>query len=251
MKESYKYENGKVKIIDYDFDDNRKIIEKEYQDNIEDILDLENEIEYIEFNKYSAFDEIKSSENDLKEVRSNKRKTALICIIIPNLISYIINYINIDFGLNIFNNAIENIITENEILIFIFSSTLIYYSYKMVNYSLKERNIRRLLEAININIEMLEELLTERKNKLKVLNDLKEKNNEKEINDNKNINIDYKEKLKKLREELIILVEIAARYDEFLKYYNNNCLEEYLSEEYDKYEIEAIKKYYKNKVKRK
>lgn len=251
MRESYKYENGKVKIIDYDFDENRKIIEKEYQDNIEDILDVENEIEYLGFNISSAFYEKKENEDDLKKIRSKKRKTAIISLIVPNLLAYIINYMNIDFSFNIFNKFITSGITEKETLVFIFSSTLIYYSYKMVNYSLKERNIRLVLEALNLNIEMLEELLTIRKNKLKVLNALKEKNNEKKINDNKYINIDYKEKLKELREELIICIEIAARYDELLNYYNNNCLEEYLSEEYNKNEIEIIKKYYKNKVKRK
>ena len=103
MRESYKYENGKVKIIDYDFDENRKIIEKEYQDNIEDILDVENEIEYLGFNISSAFYEKKENEDDLKKIRSKKRKTAIISLIVPNLLAYIINYMNIDFSFNIFN----------------------------------------------------------------------------------------------------------------------------------------------------
>ena len=252
MKESYKYEDGIVKIVDYDNDDNKKIIKREYQDNIEDILIIENEIEELENNKEAVLEDANDYNDKIKIISKNKRRTALKCLIIPNVLRYIINFINLDLGLEIFNKIYEyNSITEKEILLFIFSSTLVYYTFEMINYNLAQKHVNRNLNILNLDIEILNEMIQKRKNKLKDLNDIKQKNNEKELNTNSYINIDYKEKLKDLRNDLRIYSELTNRYDEFLKYYNENSLEENLIDEFNDYEIGLIKKYYKAKVKRK
>lgn len=252
MKECYKYDDGILEIIDYDDDYKKTTIKREYQDNIEDILCLENEIEHLEMNKKLLLEDIEEFNNEFKYLNKRKRGTALRTCVIPLVITYIIDYINLNFGLNIFNDIFSNIsIDETKIITFVLSYALVNYVHKMISYHLDEKELNNGLKVLNLDIELLNEMLEKRKNKLETLNNIKQKINEKELNTNRYINVNYKEQLRELKNDLRIYNELTNRYDEFLKYYNNNCLEENLQNEFNGYEIDMIKKYYKTKTKRK
>lgn len=109
MKDGYRYKDGKIIVSDYNSDNGnvRQEIEREYQDNISDVLITENVIEYLNYLKKQASvseytikkieEEILRQEEMLKKLNNDKRKDNEVSLAYDSEYKWVTDYIRLNY----------------------------------------------------------------------------------------------------------------------------------------------------------
>lgn len=239
MKENYVYSDGKVISTEkassgsesYGEDavvgDDRIII-RDYQDNIEEIFIIENLIEELQKNEV---EKILKSNKKSKRLNNKNNVYISVAVSVALLPAFIVG-----FNMQLLISTL---------MWLIFSATLIggtYYIEKQIKDQLKN-------ELSGIDFELIETRKELLKNieKLANLRKIKTRDNEEILKKEKTKKVNYKEKLKELREYLDVFYNIGYNEEEFKDYYDQGTLQEELNDNYNEQHIQLVKKYFDNK----
>ena len=219
MNDGYRYKNGKVIVSEYNADNAnvREEKEREYQDNIEEILVAENMIEYFKGLRKEVKDDI-----DRKNSSINAEKISMYICLIPAIfanacigggISAILKFCLHLSGL-LPMISLDNI-AQIAFLIST-SGTAIYYINKIIKPS--NENIQSLKKQINLSkftIKTISEEIERQKTLIKKLNCDKRKDNTQSLeyvsqckNSSDYIRLDYVEQIDNIEENIWGLVDI-------------------------------------------
>lgn len=215
MNDGYRYKNGKVIVSEYNTNNAnvREEKEREYQDNIEEILVAENMIEYFKELRKEVKEDI-----DRKKSLINGEKISMYIGIIPALVANACIACAIGASLKLF--GLEKVITSDAIsyLSSLISSggTLVFYLDKVVK-PIKE-DIQSLKKQINLSkftIKTISEEIERQKALIKKLNCDKRKDNTQSLeyvsqckNSSDYIRLDYVEQIDNIEENIWGLVDI-------------------------------------------
>ena len=116
--------------------------------------------------------------------------------------------------------------------------------------TIKERkNIIKRNNGYKLELEELEKELIKSKDQLSKLKADKTKNNQKVKESTRYVDIHniHLEKLREIRNHLILYYQIGENEKKWLKYYNEGALAEKLNEQYYSKDIEKVKTYFRSK----
>jgi len=230
------YTDGKVFIDNYNLKEGTlEVQEREYQDNIKEIIKTENFIEELENLKIQIENDINENIGLIESFNGGKK-----------------TYIKMWIGATIFAGILSLVFSPNMIITSTLAMSLLSTSFFGFFYYLDKQRVKFAKKEIKCFQLQLEELEIELNNNnllLKELENNKTKTNQKESEEKKydNINNIHREKCKQIKKQLYLYRHIIFNEKEFLKYYNEDKLDDKLKEEYEPEEIVTIKKYFKSK----
>lgn len=211
---------------------------------IDDVNNLEELL--VEEDKIETFEDAKEK---LKKILSSLMNYKKVCkYIVPTCFSLVIICFfafNINFDILAFIALLSS-----------FSPMIAGLSFLLYS-DLKEISKRK--KAINKTINYLDNEIVKENEKIEQLRADKVVQNKVKLN-NENIQEDYdrenskiyiedKEALKQLKREIIFRYKLVYNEQLYLKYYNNNTLDEKLKDEFTQQEIEQIKDYFNYDIK--
>lgn len=243
MKDSYRVDGDVVEVIDYDASDNRSVSLRKYCDNIVDVFYVENELEELRHQRSGVLNNINYYFYMIKKLNRSRFWLAVKSLVIPFAINFFVDYVDLSFS--------GGFVNDSNVLIYVFSFFVCNYVLKMVGYKKKENKLRKNIGILNLDVEILDDLIRMRKDKLVELSVEGKRDDVVRGSSSDYISLDYKSKLISLKNDLLVYNKLSNRYDEFLGYYNAGCLSECLVDEFSDQEIDLINNYYKSRVKRK
>lgn len=233
MKESYIYKDGNVIITDVKeniFTDD--VLKKEirpYQDNIDEILIKENIIEYLNNLKNDINFDIESDQYYVNEGKTILKVCIPIAIAVTIVIGIILNMM--------LNNILLSGILSLLVTPGVFGKILIYDPIKVIQKSKK---------SIKIHEVELQEIEKELEKVLKEIQELeqnKEKFKEEELKNKGSCKIlNYKEKLKELREYLAMISFYEMCKEQLTIYDEQGILEEKLKDELNSSQMKTLRR---------
>lgn len=245
MKDSYRIIGDKVEVKDYDVSNNLDIVTYDYQDNIEDVLNKENELEEVMFHKNNTDNDINEIYNNLKLLEKDKNKVIKKTLLFTFLYYIITKNIDINILINTLNNFIALDITN--ITYGILFCTIIYYAMSMIGYAIYKKDYNYKLNCLEIEQKRLMEKVEEIKQQLIELKNNKTKNNTIDSN-NQFISLGQIEKLRQIRNFILVNNRLSFNLKEYEKYYNEGILDEALGDSFNKQQINIMKEEIKKKT---
>lgn len=230
------YTDGKVFIDNYDLKEGTlEVQQREYQDNIKEIIKIENLIEELQDSKIKLENDINVNTELIESFNDGKK-----------------SYIKLWIVATIFAGILSLVFSPNMIITSTLAMSLLSTSFFGFFYYLDKQKVKFIKKENKCFQLQLEELETELNNNnmlLKELENNKTQKNQKEAEEKKydNINNIHREKYKQIKKQLYLYKHIIFNEKEFLKYYNEDKLDDKLKEEYEPEEIATIKKYFKSK----
>ena len=218
MNKGYTYIDGKVVVSD-DQGNQRQI---DYYDNLEEVLVEENIIEELYQRLGFVNDLIAEHECD----RKNRKPLFLIAFAI--LILAIVGIDKIAFNSSISFSTLFGVIGVGLPMTALFD----YYLY------CKHKEKTETLNRFEDEKEIIKLQIEQEKEKLHQLEENKTRNNE-DLN-NKSVNIDYREKLEKIRE---FIRSLKYHTNDYYELYEKGLLEEALGIKYGKEGLEVVKQF--------
>ena len=233
MKESYIYKDGNVIITDVKeniFTDN--ILSKEirpYQDNIDKILINENIIEYLNNLKNDINFDIESAQYYVDEGKKILKVCIPVAITATIIIGIICNMM--------LNNILLSGILSSLVTSILFGKILIYDPIKVIQESKKSIKIQE------VELQELEKELEKVLKETQKLEQNKEKLKEEELKNNDSYKIlNYKEKLKELREYLAMISFYEICKEQLTTYNEEGILEEKLKHEINTSQMKTLRR---------
>lgn len=219
MNDGYRYKNGKVIVSEYNADNAnvREETQREYQDNIEEILIAENMIEYFKNLKEEVDEELGKKKQLFYALIITMYIKAVFALFINRIISGTL-FILVEFCLHLFE--IIPVISLDRInqLIFLISTsgTVLYYINKVIKPTKKEmQTVKKEISVSEFTIEKIDEEISRQKEITKKLNEDKRKDNEQSLAYDSEykwssdyIRLDYVEQIDNLEENILGLVDI-------------------------------------------
>lgn len=229
MIDKYIYHKGDILI----YDENNTLTEREYCDNIDDILVQKNKIEEIE-KQISKYEERLKSLNYVKKKRYIPRCFLSIVILFPILLKLLLYFIS--FG----DSFAKRVLFEISYGFSIFIGGIL----ELTDYG-KYKNSIFTKQSYITSLDFLYKQLKLEKEKLKTL----EQNNTriKENYETRVVKVNDIKELKRLRRMIDLYCNIGFNIDIYNKYYSNNNLEDKLDGEYSEEEISLIRDYLEEK----
>ena len=227
MKEKYNYAFGDVTVYDHI----KGEISYKYQDNIDEILKVENIIEYLLNSSCTLKAHTISLEKNIKKYN--------------NILKSIDRLWNILSVINIFFIPISAIVS---LIIFILLSSSLFLSHIIIG---RTNNIlEKSLNGHKLELEIINDELIKNREKLNLLYQDKAKTSEKQKEFVKKVNIvEYKEELEKLKEYLQRYFEIGKKLNKYENYHKKNTFDEKVGNDLNESEIKLVKRYLNNNKK--
>lgn len=222
MIDGYKCRDGKVIVVNYNKSDVKTETEREYQDNIEELLMCENIEEYLNDYKYDMELKKKGRENSIENWKQEKYgRTAVICVI--------------QVALMVLSAIFKPVLLGGICIIFWF----LYKKYLGVC-SKKIKELESEIDGIELTLDGIEDEL--KKNKVKIRRLTNDVRVEKEDISSEYKQLNYVEELKKLKEYLELWYVSGANQKNFLAYIEDDSLEDEICEDFSEAEIKTIKR---------
>lgn len=233
MKESYKYNNGEVEILDYNSEGIKTIINREYQDNIEEIIDLENELEGLSNRKNDLNNQIIDKKDVFSKIKDKLKHYTLLGVLL--------GLICLDDSFSTFREvlfALVPVVGIADLVVIIPELSLL-------------KNREKINRKIRLRIDNINKISENKKNDLEILNKNESRINEDAIKGiDKYISINYRDRISELDNNLKKFDDVINNDKGLLKLYEEGTLEENLSDVCNEEQIEIIKKHYKSRVKK-
>lgn len=219
MNDGYRYKNGKVIVSEYNADtaNVREEKEREYQDNIEEILIAENMLEYFKGLRKEVKDDIDRKNNSI-----NAEKISMYICLIPAIFANacIGGGISATLKLCLHLSGLLPMISLDNIAQIAFlistSGTVIYYINKIIKPTME--NIHSLKKQISISeftIKTINKEIEKQKGLIKNLNRDKRKDNEQSLSyasqhkmSSDYIRLDYVNQIDNIEENIWQLVDV-------------------------------------------
>lgn len=231
------------KVIVTDYGKTIKSEDREYQDNIKEIIETENILEELFKEKCNLTKKINDNNLEIqykKEINKVLTYTLFLAPIFSAIVGSLIDKsLLIEEGLKVWQ-----FLGMSGIILSVASfAPFINMFKKIIKIKIKENN------GYNLEINEIEKELDKNKELLHQLNLDKSKENyeenlKKQHEDIHNIHL---EKYKKIKDLLMLYYEIGENEKEFQKYYDKGMLDSKLEEAYESEEIDTIKTYFKTK----
>ena len=222
MIDGYKCRDGKVIVVNYNKCDVKTETEREYQDNIEELLMCENIEEYLNDYKYEMELKKKGRENSIENWKQEKYcRTAVICVI--------------QVILMVLSAIFKPVLLGGICIIF-------WFLYKkFLGVCSKEiKELESEVAGIELTLDGIEDEL--KKNKVKIRRLTNDVRVEKENISSEYKQLNYVEELKKLKEYLELWYVSGANQKNFLAYIEDDSLEDEICEDFSDTEIKTIKR---------
>jgi len=222
MIDGYKCRDGKVIVVNYNKCDVKTETEREYQDNIEELLMCENIEEYLNDYKYDMELKKKGRENSIENWKQEKYgRGAVICVI--------------QVVLMVLSAFFKPVLLGGICVTFWF----LYKKYLGVC-SKKIKELESEIDGIELTFDGIEDEL--KKNKVKIRRLTNDVRVEKEDISSEYKQLNYVEELKKLKEYLELWYVSGANQKNFLAYIEDDSLEDEICEDFSDTEIKTIKR---------
>jgi len=226
VKDKYNVlEDGNVEVINYDNEGNVSIQKYEYNDNINEILSIENIIEYLE-NEAKEYKKQISLKNHIMNSGFEDFLFAIFCAF--SVVSGVVCSASVISGIII------------GIVGFIICVPSYIYSYIQ---SIKDEKEIISKESL---LKEIDELISKYNKKLTKLKENKNKVHC-EVDKNKSFKIIYLEQLKRLKEKLNIYYNVSYNYKKMIKSYKKGKLDDKLRDHYSQEDISLITNYLEEK----
>ena len=228
MNEAYRYKDGNVIITGFIDNEATKEI-RPYQDNIDKILINENIIEWLNSFKNAIIFDIEDNKYHIDCGKTCIKVSIPIIIASTIVLGIIFNMILS----NIMQSGILSLLTTSTV----FGKILIYDQIKQTKQS------KKIIEVNEIELQEIEKEIEKVLKETQELEQCKEKVKEEEIKkDSSYRQLNYVEKLKKIREylEMILLYEMCK--EELSTYDEQGILEEKLKDELDSSKMKTLRK---------
>ncbi len=223
-----------LEALVFDDNGNKKIVE--YQDNIEEILIIENELEVIENQKEKIEIKLDSECKNLKL----KNKIIILPILIPILVFIICNILPLILGISSINILLQKIDLKI-ILSIIFVPMCSILSGLMLDDYYKEYNKNlKIKKTYEIELKMLEEL---KQYKMEILEELKNNKENKNVSNNFYLKELDKSYIKNLKINFDFYFKFGCNEKKYYRLYRNGKLENKIEKKYG-YENSIIVKHY-------
>ena len=217
MNKSFTYSNGKIIVNS----ENGKNSSKKYTDNIKEILEKENTVEYLENKQKEIFNKL----NYIKiQIKSDIVYSIFVALIFLTLSGYTL--INSYFSLFIIS------------IVALLVTTILNILNKISNYN----DIKGYKNQLNF----LEESVNEAKEKLLQLKKDKRKNKEKKMEKNKKIYLNQEKDMSEIDRRANLYFNMGLHEKRLAKYYKLGMLKKYLNkiaEAYNDNDVRLVEKY--------
>lgn len=240
MKQGYEYKDGRVIV----YDDIVKPTEIEYQDNIQDILNKENEIEFLE----SELKTLEVTHQELEEIVNYEDisnsilryfMNVIITIMTLPIVGTLLSKYNLTELINLLGGVKGYLLTLTPIIALGLSPFTIKKCNE-INYYKKEKN------SLESQIEYIKTSLKLREIELTKLKSIKDKTNEPINNETKILDFNN---IKQTKAIIKLIEDAGFEEKKYLEYLKKGILREKLSKYYEENEIKVIEHYIGRKAK--
>lgn len=219
MKDGYKYKDGKIIVSNYDSDNGnlRQEIEREYQDNIEDVLITENVIEYFNNLKEDVKIDLEDKNISILANKITMYIKVFIAIFISSASAGVLSAI-IKVCLLLSGNLPMLSIDIIKLLAIIICSsiTIPVYIKKVVKPAINSiKTLKKEVETLKLTIKEIEEEISRQEKLVENLNSDKRKDNKESLAYDSKCNwvtdyirLDYVNKINELEENIKSLVSV-------------------------------------------
>lgn len=219
MKDGYRYKDGVLEIADYGDNSIREVEYRDYQDNIDELLIVENMIEELYKMKEVNDNNINRNIDYISKYKS------LIPIIYGFTLCFSFLFGGFFSGYLNFSLGISKIIMIGSTFIV---TALFAHKFFISNVKDEIKIYERLINGEELVLEMIKDKLRENKELLKILKEDVTRFKEEEIKNNFSYKqLDYVDKLNDLKKELDLYYYIGADENKMVEFYNNDTFSEH------------------------